>query len=124
MNAPLKVPYTGVLGHVLQQCRRAAGFSQASMAERVGLTQSTWAKIEKGLVPINAVQLVLFSEATERDCSVLFQQVESAVAAFQDSGHEVVLEKLPAKVSDASSNFILGAALAGLLTTVLLSRDS
>lgn len=40
--------YEEMLGHVVRIRREASGLSQAEMAERMGMSQATWSRLETG----------------------------------------------------------------------------
>ena len=123
MSAELKVPYTGVHGWVLQHHRASAGFSQAGIAREMGMTQSGWAKIEKGLVPINSIQLHLFAQKVGQPTQQIHRDVDHLVARLRSEGREVSLDRPPPKAADSLGKFILGAGLAALLVNLMLRGD-
>ena len=123
MTSPAKIPFTALLGWVLQAQRKEAGLSQAAVARHVGIQQSAWAKIEKGVYPINVIQLVHFSELVGVDLSVLFARVERAQERVHSMGNQVFLDRAPSTNRDAAGSLLIGAALGALLSGLLLSGN-
>ena len=129
MVSDVRISYASMVGWVLLQARQSRGLSQAHVAERVGLTQSTWARIEKGLVWINAVQMAKFSDLVGEPVSVLYRRVEDAVAVCELHGQQVTYDRpvTPKTEQDpgaaVSGRFLFGTALAGVITGYLLSRE-
>ena len=120
MNEQAMVPYTALVGWGLKTSRQRCGLSQAAVASRLGITQSAWAKIEKGVVPINVIQLAQFSDIVGEDVSDIFRGVEHAAAMVQGRGTDVVFERVESRAD--SGNLILGAALAGLLALLFTEK--
>ncbi len=118
-----KLAFTAVAGWVLQNRRESKAWSQAYVGSNVGVSQAGWAKIEKGLVPISLPQLVRFSRMLNEPTERLIEDIEYAVEKCEAAKKPVVFERPPLKVSDAAASFLLGAALGGLLTTLLLKKD-
>ena len=68
--APLKSrfdPDYVILLRQIQSARKASGMSQAEIAEKMGLTQSTWSKIETGERRIDLIELRRFCRALSLD---------------------------------------------------------
>ena len=120
MSTPI-VPFTGVAGWVLQGRRDRKRLTQAQVAAHLDVSTALWAKIEKGLATISVLQLMQFADLLQEPASDVLRDIEFAMSKCQSAGQAVLYDKPPAKVSDAS-NFLLGAALAGLLATILLKK--
>jgi len=119
-----QVPFTAVVGWALHQARIRAGLSQTQVADALGLTtQSAWAKIEKGLVPIHVIQLEQFAILVGQPTSELYRQVETAVRTIQSQGQTVFHGRPPTRVSESTGKFLLGAGVAALLTSLFLNRE-
>ena len=95
--------------------RREVGLSQTQVAVRLRITQSAWAKIEKGIVPLNALQEAEFCKLVGVLVSEMLARVEQIIAEFEAGGGVILYQRVPPKLSDAGSNLLLGAALVGLL---------
>ncbi len=49
--------YSSIVGQVLAQYRKNRGLEQSDMAEKTGITQSTWSRIERGESTLTLEQL-------------------------------------------------------------------
>ena len=116
------VSYSGVVGWVLQQKRNQRGLSQAAVGHHLGVSQPTWAKIEKGIIPIQVIQLAQFAELVEVHLSSIFEDVDRTITSLKRQGTEVIYERSPAPAEAGQGNWVLGAALGALATAALMPR--
>jgi transcriptional regulator with XRE-family HTH domain len=111
------------MGHVIQGIRKRHAYNQAQIAVRMGMVQSGWAKIEKGVVPINSLQLAKFCNIIGSSPIEIQKQTESLKQDFQSRGYEILWQRVPNKASEAAGKMLVGAALGGLILAIL-TRDS
>jgi transcriptional regulator with XRE-family HTH domain len=120
---PKSVPYTAIMGHVLQGSRKQYNYNQAEIALNMGIVQSGWAKIEKGIVPINSLQLARFCNIIGSSPIDIISRTERLKQDFESKGYKILWERVPNKAAEAAGKMLIGAALGGLILAIL-TRDS
>jgi transcriptional regulator with XRE-family HTH domain len=110
--------YTAIIGWVLRQAREEAGMTQAVVAEELGVGPSAWAKIEKGYVPINVTQLAKVARLLGREPHEIVERADAFARHWQDTGKTLGHDSVPQGASPKA--FLLGAALGGALTALLI----
>jgi transcriptional regulator with XRE-family HTH domain len=126
-NAKLQVAtsYPAVLGRLLTQARSVKGLDQSRVAEAVGVSQSTWSRIEKGEIALTIEQLAAACGELGVQPSDILQQTDLAARRLTDRG-VTVTPKRPNTLEKALEVglVILGAAaLAALVASVLSDED-
>lgn len=61
-----------VLGSVITKIRESIGFKQSELADKIGVNQSTWSRIEKGETSLSAFQLYAVSKHLDISIDELF----------------------------------------------------
>jgi transcriptional regulator with XRE-family HTH domain len=120
---PKAVPYTAIMGHVLQGSRKQHNYNQVQIAQIMGIVQSGWAKIEKGIVPINSLQLAKFCNIIGSSPVDIQSRTERLKQDFESRGYEILWQRVPNKTAEAAGKMLIGAALSGLIFHIL-TRDS
>lgn len=121
MNNP-QVAFTEVLGQVVRQRREAIDWRQGDLAPALDITPSAWSRIEAGKTSMTVVQLRRVAQALGTEAWVLLKDAEKAAKKIpgKSPGVEVVDE--PPKSGKAAAGwFISGAAVGGLVASVLAS---
>jgi transcriptional regulator with XRE-family HTH domain len=140
-NPPVAVAtFSGVVGAVLMSKRKAAGLAQAEVAGAVGLTVSTWSRIENADSALTVEQLAMAAQSLGLKPSEVLAMAEAkveelkargiTVAAARHSTDELVsMGYLP--VTGAALTSLLGpigwaavGAAGYALVSKLLKRDS
>jgi len=116
------VSYSGVVGWALQQKRNERGLSQAAVGAHLGVSQPTWAKIEKGIIPIQVIQLAQFAELVQTRLSSIFDDVDHTITMLDQQGTVVIYERSPTQAEAGQGNWVLGAALGSLVMAALMHR--
>lgn len=75
-----------VLGRIITRARKQAGVDQISMALSVGVTQSTWSRIERGESTMNVDQLFQVSRALEVSLDHLMSDAETVLGELEKYG--------------------------------------
>ena len=57
----------------LRLARKAAGLSQAALAEKIGISKQALSKYERGATPPDSTRLLQFAEALERDVAFFYR---------------------------------------------------
>lgn len=92
-SSKLGVSVQGVLGSVIGQKRAAKNIRQIDIANALGLTVSTWSRIERGESAVTLEQLVLVSELLEEPLSRLFAETEVQMKNLLDQGVRLAASK-------------------------------
>lgn len=115
------VSYSSVLGVVVANKRKEVGIEQGDMAERMGLSQASYSRLESGKSTFSVDQMFLCAEAMNVKVEELFQLVVNMVKNL-DSDEEVVVQAQPrgnatkAKTGNGNGTaFVAGAALTALI---------
>jgi len=78
--------YQAVIGRVIVKFRKEPGVDQAALAKGVGVTQSTWSRIERGESSLSIGQLAKAAEHLCVNPSTILLEVESAVKELRNQG--------------------------------------
>ena len=114
-----------VIGRVIVKIRKEMGMEQASMAASVGVTQSTWSKIERGESALSVEQLIIAAEALNINASVIMSEAEQAIYALKAQGVTVRSMKVaPAEKKSGGGAAMIGAAALGALVTAAIMKKS
>ncbi len=87
------VPYTSIVGKLLQQQREARGILQTTVAEAVGLSQSAYSRLEKGESAMSITQLRQISQVIGAQPNSILAEAEKHATALKRRGVEVTEEK-------------------------------
>lgn len=117
------VAFPEVLGGVLRHRRRESGQDQASVAAAVGLSTSSWSRIENGQAPLTVAQFRAAAGAMGLPAWQLLKMVEDVCDKIPQSSP--VSEILPDRPTDAqvAAGWFLGGAAVGALVSKLLSKQ-
>lgn len=110
--------YNGIVGAVLRQRREQMGLEQSQIAQKLGLTQSSYSRIESGKTSLTLVHLSDIAPHFGLSPQSLVAQVESIKLDMQRQGITVSPEKEPG-LGDGVTNVLIGAALLTLVTQML-----
>lgn len=119
--------YSAVLGVVLSALRKKAGLEQGRMAEKMGLSQASYSRLESGKSTFSVNQMFQAAGALGVSREELFQRFNSTIAYLESS--DVIVSAQP-RVNNAQAknenpdvgHFIAGAALATFVIG-LISRN-
>lgn len=115
--------YRSIVGQVIVNIRKKLGFDQASLANAVGVTQSTWSRIERGESPLTIDQLIKASVHLRIKSSVILSEAEQAMTNLKKQGVIVRLDHTPEKKS-TNGIAMIGAAALGALVGAAIAKSS
>jgi len=115
--------YRSIVGQVIVNIRKKLGFDQASLSNAVGVTQSTWSRIERGESPLTIDQLIKASEYLRIRSSVILSEAEQAMDNLKKQGVIVRLDHTPDKKS-TNGIAMIGAAALGALVGAAIAKSS
>lgn len=120
--------YSAVLGVVLSNMRKMKNIEQGDMAQKMGLSQASYSRLESGKSSFSIDQMYQASIALGIEGHELTTALNNTIARLQESGVEVIPQvrgnTTQAKASTAGDvgKVVAGAALGALLITVLSKR--
>lgn len=116
------VSYSSVLGVVLANKRKELEIEQSVMAERMGLSQASYSRLESGKSTFSVDQMFESAKALNIPVDQLFQSVVNTVDNLQSSDDVAVKAQARGNATKAKSSggngavtFVAGAALAALI---------
>jgi len=119
--------YSAVLGVVLANLRKRLGVDQRDMADRMGLSQASYSRLEGGKSAFSVDQMFQAATALDIAADELNQQLNGTVLQLQANGVEVLpqLRGSTTQAKDAGiglGHVLAGAALGALLISLLSKR--
>jgi transcriptional regulator with XRE-family HTH domain len=131
----LGTTYQGLLGAVIHTLRAESekNITQTDIAKQLGITVSTWSRIERGESSLTLEQLVAVAAYFELPLSTLFKFVEEKIEELERQGVTVAISKealMQSNIMQLSTAQILsilpggvvgllGAAVYGIYKTLL-----
>ncbi len=112
--------YPAVVGRILAMLREQHGMEQSEIAQCVGLSQSTWSRIERGESAFTIEQLATAAAAFNTLPSRILEQSDSATAALEKMN--VVVDAERPNRDGSMVLTIVGVAALGFLIARALSR--
>ena len=122
MSTANKVSYTSILGFVLKTARQNAQVTPEEINQKTGIQASGWAKVEKGLVAINAIQIRGFADLVGVSVSEIFAQADQLAVDCESSGKTVVMDERVPTDKKLAAKYLIGGMLAGALTAIILNE--
>lgn len=124
----LATTYQAVLGAVISELRRKPALgvmarssekiNQADIAANLGITVSTWSRIERGESALTVEQLVALAAFLDFPLSELFRLVETRIAELHEKGIEVAIARKD--LDERSATQLSLAQLVGLTAPLAL----
>lgn len=120
--------YSAVLGVVLSNMRKMKNIEQGDMAQRMGLSQASYSRLESGKSSFSIDQMYQASIALGVEGHELTTALNDTIVRLQESGVEVIPQvrgnTKQAKSSTAGDvgKVIAGATLGAMLVTLLSKR--
>ena len=121
--------YQAVLGRLIAQKRQEKQIDQGEMARHVGVSRSTWSRIEAGASALSMDQLVKAARKLDMDLGELMLQVDDVVRELRrknvtvfDSRDQTSVAKW-GKTAAATAVFLSGAVLGGIIAGIMAAKD-
>jgi len=114
----LGTTYQSVLGAVINSIRSGSEkpITQADIASALGITVSTWSRIERGESPLTLEQLLSVALFLNFPLSKLFEKVEEQIEELKKQGVQVAVSK-----EALTSNSVLQLSNSQLLSSGLIA---
>ena len=110
------VPYSVVVGRVLQQRRTQLGLHQNDLAAALGITQSAYSRLESGDTALSLTQLRIAAAVLQAPASAILASAEQYANYLQLQGVQISDEK-----KDNSAAVLIGL---GLLAAAMVALSS
>lgn len=118
--------YSAVLGVVLSNLRQEIGLDQKLMADRMGLSQASYSRLEGGKSAFSVDQVYQAGEALGLDGQQITMRLNNTVSSLRSNGIQVVPQirgnTTQAKQEPSAGVIIAGAALGALLIGLLSKK--
>ena len=113
--------YPAIVGQVLSELRRRSGIDQAELADFVGVTQSTWSRIENGASALTIEQLAIAADALGIKRSEILELADQSVNELKSRGIEIEDKRISGGL-DKGLVILGAAAIGGLIAALLLKK--
>ncbi len=111
--------YPAIVGKIIENRRKAKNLRQAELAEKLGVTQSSWSRIERGQSGLSMEQLLKVSDILGTSPHEILADADYAKAGLESQGIRVH----PNTVSKPERTMaMLGLAALGMMILTILSR--
>jgi len=101
MAERIQKPVMALFGAIISERRKLLGMSQEFLAERVGISQESLSRMEKGCIAPRFERLQLFADALGCSIPDLFQE------QTETSGKAAMIEKMLSPLSDCEQKEIV-----------------
>ncbi len=125
-----KATYSAIFGVVLSNLRKQKNLEQGDMAEKMGLSQASYSRLESGKSAFTIDQMYQAASALEMTGNEIIMEVDRYSSHLKEDGINVV-SQIRGNTSKATQNkntrnempsFIAGAALGALLIAILSKK--
>ncbi len=112
--------YTAVVGALLHMAREQNRLDQKGVAAKMGLSQPSWSRIERGDSPLGIEQLCRAAQVLGTKPSKILGDADSVVAHLRRNGVLVTDSRVPEAIKQGLA--VIGFAALCLLLVKLLSK--
>ena len=103
--------YSSILGQMIAQARAHRSLHQIDLADALGITQTAWSRIERGITSITAEQLRTIAGFLQREPHEIIREADSAAKIATDNGLALVAPKNYDELVKNGVMILMGAAL-------------
>ena len=124
-NPTTMTTYPAVVGAFLASKRKEIELSQGDIAEKVGLTVSSWSRIESGEAALTIEQLALAAKALSMSPGQLLMTIDAITVELSKKGIGTNIERASADAIAASGAIpLVGAGLASTVNIASLAKGA
>jgi len=109
--------YSAIIGNVIKQLRDAKSFKQGDLAEKMGVSQAAWSKLESGKSTLSTAQLAKVADLLEIKANEIIRYADKAAEKFRAEGMTVTYDN---KEAEFTGLMLLGAAAIGALIALIV----
>jgi transcriptional regulator with XRE-family HTH domain len=123
MSSSLKpeTSYQAIIGRVIVKIRKALNVEQSALAENVGVTQSTWSRIERGDSAFTVEQLAKAADYLRINSSTILSETECAINSLKKQGVQIQYGKI-SENKNLSTGAAIGIAALGALVGIAITK--
>jgi transcriptional regulator with XRE-family HTH domain len=110
------VPYSALIGQVLQRRRSGMGFHQVAIASGLGISQSAYSRLESGETVLSLSQLWIVAGMLRTTGANILAEADQVAFYLQQQGVQITEEK-----KDNSAAVLIGL---GLLAAAVVALGS
>ena len=114
--------YPAVVGYVLGWHRDQASMNQNELAQLMGMSPSTWSRIERGESALTMDQLAAVAQVLEVEPGRILRDADNVARQLTRRGVQVERKRVPDAIG-AGLALLAGAALVALVSSALNERD-
>ncbi len=113
-----RITYTALIGHILMSYRQRANLPQLPFADKLGITQSAYSRIEKGGTAVTLVQL----KAICRVLNVNPAQVVADVETWSDNLRQKGVTIIETHVELPKAELMIGLGMLAIALAAVASQ--
>ena len=123
-----EISYNSILGQIFRQKRTKGGFDQEQIGKRMGITGSSWSRIETGDSAVSIDQINKFAQIVGCNSWEILQEADNIAHELKKSGYkihyETVREVKKKKVNGLGLAILGGTTLAAIVASALISSSA
>ena len=112
-----------IVGRVIVKIRKGKGTEQGVLATAIGVTQSTWSRIERGESALSVEQLFVAADYLGVNVSKIIGDAEIAIEDLKAQGVQIRTNKVTSEKSGSGAAIIGAAALGALVTAAIVNSS-
>ena len=119
--------YQAVIGRVVVKIRKELEIEQGSLAKHVGVTQSTWSRIERGESSLTVEQLARAADFLRVKPSTILHETEKAIDSLEQQGvyvNKITGSKAKGRNKTNQGIAMIGAAALGALVATAIGKTT
>jgi len=118
--APQQTTFSALVGWIITNERARLGLTQADLASRMGLPQSSWSRLESGQTLLTVDQLDRVAHHLHITAHEIMNRAEQIRATLSAQG--VRVNAGARQTGESAETLLWGAALGALVTALLLGH--
>jgi transcriptional regulator with XRE-family HTH domain len=109
--------YSAIIGNIIKQLRASKSIKQGEIAEKMGVSQAAWSKLESGKSTLSTAQLAKVADILNISANQIILHADNAAANFRSEGMTVTYDN---KEAENTGLMLLGAAAIGVLIALVV----
>jgi len=118
MPDPNVTTYSILVGNVISRWRKIQNFDQTALAQEVGVSQSTWSRIERGQIAITAEQLLRVADALGGQPTTILAEADRLRSELKNKENVEVVSSKEAEGMGVGAALLTAAAIGVLIAAL------